>query len=269
MQSFREAKRLVVKVGTSTLTYDTGLINIRRLEKLVEVLSDLLNSGLEIVLVTSGAIGVGRGKLRLKERPSSIPVRQAVAAVGQCELMYLYDQQFARFNHIAAQMLLTKDVVDNPILCQNAANTFRELFELGAIPVVNENDSVATDELEGENFGDNDTLSAVVAKLVDADGLILLSDIDGLYTANPHVDKNAKLIPAIEAIDDSILSMASDSKSNRGTGGMITKVHAAQMATEAGIDMAILNGERPELLYDLLEGKPVGTVFRSGREAGR
>ncbi len=263
METFQQARRVVVKVGTSTLTYDTGLINIRRLERLVEVLSDLKNSGKEIVLVTSGAIGVGKGKLRLKERPATTPERQAAAAVGQCELMYLYDQSFTRYNHIVGQMLLTRDVTENPILRRNAVNTFEQLFEMGVIPIVNENDSVATDELEGENFGDNDTLSAVVATLVQADVLVLLSDIDGLYTSDPRKDPTAALIPVVETIDDYIRSIASGVGSNRGTGGMVTKIHAAQIATAAGIDMAIINGEKPELLYDLFEGKSVGTVFKA------
>lgn len=263
METFLGARRIVVKVGTSTLTYDTGLINIRRLEQLVRVLSDLQNSGKEVVLVTSGAIGVGKGKLRLKERPRTVPGRQAAAAVGQCELMYLYDQSFTQYNHIVGQMLLTRDVTENPVLRRNAVNTFEELFAMGAIPIVNENDSVATDELEGENFGDNDTLSAVVATLVHADALVLLSDIDGLYTSDPRKDPDARLIPVVEEIDDYIQSIASGVGSNRGTGGMATKIHAARVAAAAGIDMAILNGEKPELLYELFAGSSVGTVFKA------
>lgn len=265
MRDFSAARRIVVKVGTSTLTYETGRINIRRMDKLVEVLSDLANSGLEIVLVTSGAIGVGGGKLGLRSRPVETAARQAVAAVGQCELMYQYDRGFSRYNHNVAQVLLTRDVVENPLLRQNVINTFGELFKMGVIPVVNENDTVATDELEGENFGDNDTLSAIVATLVEADALVLLSDIDGLYTANPHEDPDAKLIPVVEVLDAAVEELATGSHSNRGTGGMVTKIHAAKTALEAGIDMAIINGADPALLYDLLEGRPVGTHFRCKR----
>ena len=253
---------MVVKVGTSTLTYETGLINIRRLETLVKVLADLANSGLEVALVTSGAIGVGAGKLGLRERPRETALRQAAAAVGQCELMHLYDQSFSRFNHTVAQILFTKDVLDEPIRKKNAINTFSKLFELGAIPIINENDTVSTDELEGDRFGDNDSLSAVVATLIGADLLVVLSDIDGLYTANPHEDPGAELIPLVERIDEKILAYASGSKSNRGTGGMATKIAAAQIAARAGIRMAIINGQNPEDLYALLEGKPIGTVFR-------
>ena len=255
MASFQDAKRIVVKVGSSTLTYETGMINIRRVEKLVKVLADLRNSGKEIVLVSSGAVAVGVGKLGLKERPHDTPSKQAAAAVGQCELMYLYDKLFAEYNHNVAQILLTRDIVEVEKRTENVVNTFNRLLEMGVIPVVNENDTVAVEEIE---FGDNDTLSAIVATLVGADALILMSDIDGLYTANPHENPNATLIRRVETIDDSILSIAGGAGSNRGTGGMITKIHAAQIACSKGIDMAIIQGENPDLLYDLMEGKEVG-----------
>ena len=265
MQNFKSARRIVVKVGTSTLTYETGLINIRRLERLVKVLADLANSGLELVLVTSGAIGVGVGKLGLREKPKETALRQAAAAVGQCELMHLYDQCFSRFNHTVAQLLLTRDVVDDPVRCQNVVNTFTKLFELGAIPVVNENDTVSTAEIEGDSFGDNDSLSAVVATLIKADALVVLSDIDGLYTANPQEDPSAVLIPVVEEIDEKIMAFATGSKSNRGTGGMTTKIQAAKIVTQMGINMAIVSGENPENLYAILEDKPLGTVFKGRR----
>ncbi len=261
MNCFEKAKRIVVKVGTSTLTYATGRVNIRRVEKFVNVLADLANSGKELVLVTSGALSIGCGRMGLQERPKDTPTRQAMAAVGQCELMYLYDELFTRHNHTVAQVLLTKDIVEDDHRRQNVVNTFSRLLSLGVIPVINENDTVAVDELEGENFGDNDTLSAIVATLVDADVLVLISDIPGLFTRNPREDPSATLIPTVEDISEEIIATASGSGSSRGTGGMITKVHAAQIATQAGIDMAIISGENPLLLYDLFDGKQVGTHF--------
>ncbi len=265
MQTWHNARRIVVKVGTSTLTYDTGHINIRSLERLVAVISDLQNAGRQMVLVTSAAIGVGRSKLRLAARPKDTPSRQAAAAVGQCELMHLYDTAFVRHGQIVAQLLLTRDVTENPVLRRNAGNTFEKLFEMGVIPIVNENDSVATDELEGESYGDNDTLSAVVAALVDADLLVLLSDIDGLYTADPRKDPGARLISTVDKIDDAMWAMAAGVSSNRGTGGMTTKLQAATIAGKHGIDMAILNGQNPDLLYELLEKGGVGTIFKSAK----
>lgn len=263
MNCFTEAKRLVVKVGTSTLTYETGLINIRRLEQLVKVLSDLKNSGREVVLVTSGAIGVGVGKLGLREKPSDIPSKQAAAAVGQCELMYLYDRNFGRFNHATGQVLLTKDIVGDPVRRGHVVDTFDRMLGMGAIPIVNENDTVAVEEIE---FGDNDTLSAIVAELIAADVLVIMSDIDGLFSANPQKDPQARLIPCIETIDAEIHGIASGTNSNRGTGGMITKVHAAEIATGAGIDMAIINGSDPTNLYRLFDGEQIGTHFIAAAE---
>ena len=266
MNIFSKAKRVVVKVGTSTLTYSTGMINIRRTEKLVSALADLANSGRQVVLVTSGALSVGCGKLGLRERPGDTPTRQAAAAVGQCELMYLYDNLFSSYNRTVAQVLLTKDIVNDSLRRQNVVNTFEKLLSMGVIPVVNENDTVSVDELEGENLGDNDSLSAIVAELAGADVLVLISDIAGLYTQNPRENPHAQLIPVVDKIDDYILSIASGSGSSRGTGGMTTKVQAAVIATAAGIDMAIISGEAPGLLYDLFDGEPVGTHFVARKE---
>ena len=259
----KSCKRIVIKVGTSTLTHETGMLNIRRVESLVKTLSDLKNSGKEIILVSSGAIGVGVGKLGLKARPSDTPSKQAAAAVGQCELMYLYDKQFEEYHHTVAQLLLTRDVVEMEKRKQNVINTLDRLLDMNVIPVINENDTVSVDEIE---FGDNDTLSAIVAVLAKADCLVLLSDIDGLFDSDPRKNPDAKLIPVIEAIDDRIMALAGDAGTSRGTGGMITKIHAAQIATEAKIPMAIINGEKPELLYDLFDGKSVGSVFLPKKE---
>lgn len=254
---FSQARRIVVKVGTTTLTHGGGLLNYRRLESMVKTLADLKNSGKEIVLVTSGAIGVGIGVLGLKERPADMPTKQACAAIGQCELMYTYDKLFSEYNHTVAQVLMTRDIVEQPDRKQNAVNTFLRLLEFGIVPVVNENDTVSTEEIE---FGDNDTLSAIVATLIGADALVLLSDIDGLYTANPKEDPTATLIPVVEDVEQ-VFSAAGGSSSMFGRGGMVTKLHAARIACNAGIDMAILNGSDPALLYDLFDGQSVGTHF--------
>ncbi len=260
----KEIKRIVVKVGTSTLTYDTGKINLRRMSKLAQVLSDLKNAGVEIALVTSGAIGVGVGKLGLKERPHDTPGRQAAATVGQCELMFLYDKFFGEYGNITGQLLVTKDDFDDEERHRNLHNSFMKLFEYGAIPVINENDSVAVDEIV---FGDNDSLSAHVAKIVDADLLIILTDIDGLFSANPREDENAVLIHSVDAITDEILALAGGSGTSRGTGGMITKLHAAQIATAAGIDTVVMNGSDPEEIYKLLDGRQIGTLFKAQGES--
>ncbi len=260
MLNKKDIKRIVVKVGTSTLTYDTGKINLRRMSKLAQVLSDLKNAGIEIALVTSGAIGVGVGKLGLKERPQDTPGRQAAATVGQCELMFLYDKFFGEYGNITGQLLVTKDDFEDEERHRNLHNSFMKLFEYGAIPVINENDSVAVDEIV---FGDNDSLSAHVAKIVDADTLIILTDIDGLFSANPREDENAVLIHCVDEITDEILALAGGSGTSRGTGGMITKLHAAQIATEAGIDTVVMNGSDPEEIYKLLDGRQIGTLFKA------
>ena len=255
-----ENKRIVVKIGTSTLAHPSGLLNIRRVEELCRVLSDLKNAGHEIILVSSGAIGMGAGKLSLPHRPEDTPTKQAAAAVGQCELMYTYDKAFAEYNHTVAQILLTAADVDHPDRFQNFHNTMRRLLDLKALPIINENDTVATEEM---GIGDNDTLAAVVAVSMEADLLILLSDIDGLYTADPRKDPKARLIPVVESIGPEIEALADGAGSDLGTGGMATKVKAAKMVTDAGCDMVITNGARPELLYDIAEGKAVGTRFKA------
>lgn len=260
MKDFQNIKRLVVKVGTSTLTYETGKTNIRRMMKLCSVLSDLHNSGIDVVLVTSGAIGVGVGKLGLSEKPSDIPGRQAAATVGQCELMFMYDKFFSEYGQKIGQLLVTKSDFENGIRRENLQNTFDKLFEYGAIPVVNENDSVATEEIV---YGDNDSLSAIVATLIKADGLVILSDIDGLFDSNPMENEDARLVPVVEKIDDEIMALCGGSGTKRGTGGMVTKVHAAQIAGEKGIPTVVMNGTAPQDIYKLIDGRQVGTLFRA------
>ncbi|NLU23368.1 MAG: glutamate 5-kinase [Clostridiales bacterium] len=250
--------RIVVKVGTSTLAHRTGLLNIRRVEKLCRVLSDLKNAGHEMILVSSGAIGMGVGKLSLGARPADMPTKQAAAAVGQCELMYTYDKLFSEYRHNVAQILLTGSDVEQPERRRNFHNTLTRLLELGALPIINENDTVATEEI---NIGDNDTLSAIVAANIGADLLVLLSDIDGLYDADPHTHPEAKIIPEVHGVTPEILALAGGSGSGLGTGGMVTKLHAAQIAAAAGTDMVIANGEEPEVLYAIVDGVPVGTRF--------
>ena len=254
-----ENKRIVVKIGTSTLAHPSGLLNIRRVEELCRVLSDLKNAGHEIILVSSGAIGMGAGKLSLPHRPEDTPTKQAAAAVGQCELMYTYDKAFAEYNHTVAQILLTAADVDHPDRFQNFHNPMRRLLDLKALPINNENDTVATEEM---GIGDNDTLAAVVAVSMEADLLILLSDIDGLYTADPHTHPEATLIAEIPALTREIWELAGGSGSSLGTGGMSTKLQAADICTQAGCDMVIANGSSPSVLYDIADGKPVGSRFR-------
>ena len=256
--------RIVVKVGTSTLAYGTGRLNIRHTEQLVKVLSDLKNEGHDVILVSSGAIGMGVGKLSLSARPTDMSSKQACAAVGQCELMYTYDRLFSAYDHTVAQILLTGVDIEHASRRENIQNTLTRLLELGALPIINENDTVATDEIT--SIGDNDTLAAIVTCCIKADLLVLLSDIDGLYTANPHTHPDAKLIPVVEEITPEIEMLAGGAGSALGTGGMLTKVTAAKRATEAGVDMIITNGAHAEVLYDIVEGKPVGTRF-VGRKA--
>ena len=251
--------RIVVKVGTSTLAYPTGRLNIQRVERMCKVLSDLKNAGHEIILVSSGAIAMGFGKLNLRERPKDMPTKQASAAVGQCELMYVYDKLFTEYNHTVAQLLITApDIADGGSRKENFHNTLDRLLELGALPVINENDTISTEEIA---VGDNDTLSAVVAATVQADLLILLSDIEGLYDSDPHRNPDAKLIGVVPEINEQILSLAGGSGSNLGTGGMVTKLRAAQIATEAGCEMVIANGWNPDLLYGIAAGESIGTRF--------
>ena len=250
--------RMVVKIGTSTLTHATGNMNIRRVEQLCRVLADLKNAGHEVILVSSGAIGMGVGKLGLRERPSDMPTKQAAAAVGQCELMYVYDKLFSEYNHTVAQILLTGDDLNHTDRHENFRNTMSRLLELGVLPIINENDTVATTEIA---VGDNDTLGAIVAVSIGADLLVLLSDIDGLYTADPHTDPDAKLIETVKEITPDVLALAGGCGSALGTGGMKTKLRAASMCYEAGCDMIIANGADPDLLYRLIDGESVGTKF--------
>lgn len=255
-----EAKTIVVKVGTSTITHYNGTINLQIVERLVRVLADLHSDGKKVILVTSGAIGVGMSRLGMKERPALLPEKQALAAIGQITLMYIYSKLFNEYGQIAAQVLITRDVVDDEIKKQNACNTFRTLLQYNSIPIVNENDTIATEEIEPV-FGDNDTLSAVVATLVDADLLILLSDIDGLYDKNPKSHTDANLIPVIFDVDFQSHIQIEDTCSTLGTGGMKTKIAAAQICSNAGIPMVIANGSDPDHIYQILEGKEIGTLF--------
>ena len=254
----KPVKRIVVKVGTSTLTYETGKTNIRRMIKLCSVLADLHNAGLDVVLVTSGAIGVGVGKLGLGEKPQDIPGRQAAACVGQTELMFMYDKFFSEYGQKIGQLLVTKSDFEQPERRDNLSNAFQKLFEYGAIPVVNENDSVATEEIV---YGDNDSLSAIVAVLTNADLLVILTDIDGLFDTNPNEDPDARLIPVVETITPEIEALCGGAGTSRGTGGMLTKVHAAKTATAAGIPVVVMNGSAPQDLYRVIDGHRIGTLF--------
>ena len=260
----KEANRIVVKVGTSTLTYDNGRINLTRIEKLTRVLSDIMNSGKEVILVTSGAIGVGVSKLKLKEKPKTIREKQAVAAVGQCELMHIYSKFFGEYSHTVGQVLLTRDVVEDDHIRNNVCNTFETLIENGIIPIVNENDTVSIDEIENiVRFGDNDNLSAIVSKLINADLLIILSDIDGFYDSDPRKNRDSKLIREIKEITPELEECCGGAGSNLGTGGMITKLTAAKTATESGVNMVLANGEDPKIILNILNGEEVGTLFLS------
>ena len=256
--------RIVVKVGTSSLTHSSGRLNLRNMERLARTLADLRGMGHEIVLVSSGAIGVGIAKMGLTERPSELRMKQAAAAVGQCTIMHIYDKLFGEYNRVVAQILLTGEDVDAPVRAEHLLGTFNSLLELGIIPVVNENDSVSSAEIETGKckvLGDNDTLSAIVARLVEADLLVLFSDIDGLYNADPHKNPDAKLIHTVTAITDELRAMAGGAGTWRGTGGMATKLSAAEVAMGAGVDMVITNGARIEDLYGIVQGEDIGTRF--------
>lgn len=250
--------RIVVKVGTSTLAHSTGRMNIFLVEELCKVLSDLKNIGHEVILVSSGAIGMGMGKLNIKKRPDDIPTKQAAAAVGQCELMYTYDRLFSQYNHTTAQVLVTGSDMKSEERHRNFENTLNRLLELNALPIINENDTVATEEIV---IGDNDTLAAIVSVSVKADLLVLLSDIDGLYTADPRRDKNATLLSRIESLTPEVMALGEGKGSSLGTGGMKTKLHAAEIATNEGIDMVIANGADPLNLYGIVKGEQIGTRF--------
>lgn len=259
-------KRIVVKLGTSTLTYPSGKLNFHRIDLISRVLSDLHNKGLEVVLVTSGAIATGAIRLGMRQKPKDLPGKQAAAAVGQAALMRIYEKFFSNYNQTVAQALITKTVIDTPLTKQNAENTFQRLLEWGTIPIVNENDTIATDEIEAGykgrmEFGDNDTLSATVAALIKADLLVLMSDIDGLFTADPRKNPDAEIIRVVEDINDTIEEAAEGAGTDFGTGGMVTKIRAARICKAAGIDTLIMNGDSPNLLYDALEGADIGTLF--------
>ena len=262
MRNISDKKRIVIKLGTSTLAHKTGKLNIRRMTNLVRVISDLHNSGREIIMVSSGAVGLGAGKLGLPEKPKDTKTKQAVAAIGQCELMHVYDDMFAKYSVTVAQILLTKTIINNPNHCENFMNTVEKLVSMDVIPIVNENDTIAIDELELE-IGENDSLSALVAELSRADLLLILSDIDSLYDDDPRSNPDAKPIPLVEKITPEIEAMAGGAGTSLGTGGMSTKINAAKIATNAGIDMIIMNGKDPEKLYDLFEDKEIGTLFKA------
>ena len=254
--------RIVVKIGTSTLAHPGGRLNIRHTEALVKVWSDIKNAGHELIIVSSGATGLGVGKLQIS-RPKDMVTKQAAAAVGQCELMYTYDKLFAEYSHTVAQLLVTWEDFDHPHRLDNLQNTLERLIQLGAVPVINENDPISTEEY---SLGDNDRLGALIAKYTHADLLVLLSDIDGLYTANPHTHTDAKLIPLVEEITPEVMALADGAGSALGTGGMATKLRAARMVTGSGADMVIANGAHPELLYDIAAGRSAGTRFAARKE---
>ncbi len=258
MSVLEKNARIVVKIGSNTLTHAMGHLDLRRMEHLVRILSDYKNAGHEVVLVSSGAVAAGIARLRLGYRPETIEEKQALAAVGQADLMQVYEQFFAAYGHTVGQLLMTKDIIDNPIRRQMAENTFRELLRLGCVPIVNEDDPVSSEELK---FGGNDTLSAYVAMVCGADLLINMSDIDGLYDSDPRKNPSAKLISRVDEINDTILSYAGGAGTDRGTGGMITKIKAAQIVTEVGIPMLIVNGKNPDVLYKIYDGEHVGTYF--------
>lgn len=262
MSILKNKARIVVKIGSNTLTHATGSLDLRRMELLVRILSDFKNAGHEVVLVSSGAVAAGIARLGLGRRPESTEEKQALAAIGQAELMQVYEKFFATYGHTVGQMLMTKDIIDNSVRRINAQNTFRELLKLGCVPIVNENDPISIEELK---FGGNDTLSAYVALVCGADLLINMSDIDGLYDCDPRSNPGAKLIDRVDVIDDKIISYAGGAGSDRGTGGMITKIKAAQIVTEVGIPMLIVNGKNPEVLYRIMDGEHVGTYFAARR----
>ena len=268
MEGYREKlnkhKRIVVKVGTTSLTYKNGRMDLKKIENLAWVLTDLKNRGKDIILVSSGAIAVGADRLGLSERPRNIVGKQAASAVGQAVLMQIYQRFFMEYNQKVAQILITKGIFDHEIKRRNARNTMEELIKLGVIPIVNENDTVAIEELN--EFSDNDTLSAYVAKLIGSDLLIILSDIDGMYKKDPNINENAEIIHTVFGVDDDIYSIAGGSNSALGTGGMITKVKAAKFVNDSGIDMIMASGEKPEIIFDIIDGKEIGTLFLAEKD---
>ncbi len=262
----KDKKRIVIKIGSSSITHEkTGELNLLKIEKLVRQIADLKGEGKEVILVSSGAIAAGRHTMKYENRPDSLAKKQAFAAIGQAKLMMVYQRIFSEYNIVASQILMTKSTIVDKEARLNAHNTFLELLKLSSLPIVNENDTIATDEIK---VGDNDTLSAIVASLVDADLLILMSDIDGLYTDDPHINKNAKFIPIVEDIDNNIISLAKNTSSDIGTGGMETKIHAAMISTFSGADMIIANANRLENISDIFEGKSIGTLFLANKKEG-
>ena len=265
-ERLKDKKRIVIKIGSSSLTHsETGRLNLRKLEVLARELSDLRNQGKDVILVSSGAVATGVAALGLEEKPTELKRKQACAAVGQARLMMIYQKLFSEYNQPSAQILMTKNTMVNNINRKNAQNTFNELLGLGVIPIVNENDSISTYELQNlEKFGDNDTLSAVVAALVQADLLILLSDIDGLFTDDPNTNPDAKFIDVVESLDDELLDMGKGTSGSKvGTGGMATKLTAAQIASATGVDMVIANGSDFHVIHKITEGRNYGTLFVS------
>ncbi|QNU66567.1 glutamate 5-kinase [Ruminiclostridium herbifermentans] len=263
-EHLKDSQRIVIKVGTSTLTYDTGKINFTRIDKLARIISDLSNQGKEVILVTSGAIGVGVDKLKLPERPKTIREKQAVAAVGQCELMHMYSKFFSEYGHIVAQILLTRDIMSDDHCRENVVNTFETLLKKGIIPIVNENDSVSIVELKAgqkDTFSENDTLSALVSKLIAADLLIILSDIDGFFDSDPRKNPDSKMLSIIKEITPDIELCAEGAGTKRGTGGMVTKLKAAKIATRSGVNVVLTNGSNPEVIMDIINGENLGTIF--------
>ena len=261
-ERIKDANRIVIKVGTSTVTYKNGNINLERIENLAKVIAGIVNSGKEAVLVTSGAVGAGIGKLRLKEKPGNVREKQALSAIGQCELMHNYSKFFGEYSHIVGQIWLTRDIIEDEHIKENVCNTFELLLKKNVIPIVNENDSVSIDELENiVKFGDNDNLSAIVSSLINADLLIILSDIDGFYDCDPRKNKDAKLIKEIQNFTEELEKYAGDTGSDLGTGGMATKIKAAKVATAAGVDVILANGKDPCIVRNILRGEDVGTLF--------
>lgn len=258
MSILEKNARIVVKVGSNTLTHSSGNLNLRKMEILVRTLSDFKNEGHEVILVSSGAVAAGIAKIQLGRRPESTEEKQALAAIGQAELMQIYERLFGAYGHNVAQILMTKDVIDNNVRREAFENTFRELLRFGVVPIINENDPISTEELK---FGGNDTLSAYVALVCKADILINMSDIEGLYDSDPRSNPDARLITRVDKIDEKIMSYAGGAGTDRGTGGMITKLRAAQIVTQAGIPMLIVNGKSPDILYKISDGYHGGTYF--------
>ncbi|NTW72433.1 MAG: glutamate 5-kinase [Eubacteriaceae bacterium] len=261
-KSVKEAKRIVIKIGTSSITYESGNINLRKMELLARVITDLQNSGKEIILVSSGAIGAGMDRMGFSTKPQKIEEKQATAAVGQAILMQLYQKFFGEYNQSIAQILLTGDVFTTRIKKDNAVNTFNTLMKYGVVPIVNENDPISTDEIEGERFGDNDTLSAMVSVLVNAELLVILTDVDGLYDCNPCTNENARLITYVEKVTDDLINIADDTNSKVGTGGMHTKLTASKITSRKGIHTILAGSKNLEDLYEILDGKEIGTFIK-------